>query len=210
MTRRNVDALMRAIAAAAVMMVVLIAAPAAMAAEAAAEAGEATSPMYAPNQGLITGIVTIVIFILLLAVLGKFAWGPIVAGLRAREDKIRQDIADAEAARAKAEGTLREYNAQLAAAEAKVRDMLSKAAADAEKIATGLRMQAQQESEEIKERANREIDAARKSALSDIYAQAADLSTRIAEKILRRNLNADDQRDLVAASLEQLQPMGKN
>jgi F-type H+-transporting ATPase subunit b len=70
-------------------------------------------------------------------------------------------------------------------------------------------MRAQQESEEIKERANREIDSARKAAVADIYAQAADLSTGIAEKILRRNLNATDQRDLVDRSLEQLQTAGK-
>ena len=82
------------------------------------------------------------------------------------------------------------------------------ATADAEKVATGLRMQAQQEAEEIKERANRDIDAARKSALSDIYAQAAELSTNIASKILRRNLNPDDQRDLVNSSLEQFQTVG--
>lgn len=151
----------------------------------------------------------VIIFIVLLVILYPTAWRNVLAGLKAREQKIRQDIADAEASRKKAEQTLGEYNAKLAAAEGQIRDMLAKATADAEKLATSLRMQAQQEAEEAKERAQRDIEAARKSALTDIYAQAAELSTNIAEKILRRNLNPDDQRDIVARSLEQLQTAGK-
>lgn len=174
-------------------------------AEEAGKAGEATSPLYDTRQGIITGTVTIVIFVILMAVLGKYAWGPIVAGLKAREDKIRKDIADAEATRARAEATLREYNQQLATAEQKVRDMLSKAATDAEQLAAQMRTRAQQEAEETRERAIKEIDAARDQALSEIYEQTADLATRVAEKILKRNLNADDQRGLIDQSLREMQ-----
>ena len=173
-----------------------------------AEAGETPTLIATPNEGLITSVVTLIVFCVLLAVLGKYAWGPIAAGLKSREDKIRRDIADAEAARKRAAETLDQYNKQLATAEQQVREILNKAAIDAEKIATSLKMQAQQEVEEIKERANKDIDAARKQALSDIYAQAAELSTNIASKILKRNLNPDDQRDLVNTSLEQLQTVG--
>lgn len=180
---------------------------AARAAEAAAS-DEANSPLYGPSQGIITGVVTIVIFALLVAVLGKYAWGPILSGLKAREEKIRKEIADAEAARAKADAALRQYNEQLASAEQKVRDLLSKATQDAENLATQIRTRAQQEAEETKERALKDIDAARDQALSDIYQQTADLATRVAEKIIRRNLNADDQRELVNESLNELQTAG--
>jgi F-type H+-transporting ATPase subunit b len=178
------------------------------AAEAAGEGAGATSPLYSPSQGAITGVATIVIFALLVAVLGKYAWAPILTGLKAREEKIRKEIADAEAARAKADAALRQYNEQLASAEQKVRDMLSKATQDAENLATQIRTRAQQESEETKERALKDIDAARDQALSDIYQQTADLATRVAEKIIRRNLNADDQRELVNQSLSELQTAG--
>ena len=175
-------------------------------AEEAGKAGEATSPLYDTSQGIISGVVTIVIFVLLVAILGKYAWGPILSGLKAREEKIRKDIADAEATRAKAEATLREYNAQLATAEQKVRDMLSKAATDAENLAAQIRTRAQQEAEESKERAVRDIDAARDQALSEhLSADRRGLAARVAEKILKRNLNADDQRDLVNQSLQELQ-----
>lgn len=157
------------------------------------------------SEGLITGITTLVVFVGLVAILGKFAWGPIAKGLEDRENKIRRDIEEAEAARARAEATLKEYQAQLATAEAKVRDLLTRASADAEQIATNIRMSAEKEAAEKKDSALRDIDLARRDAVRQVGEQAAVLATNVAEKILRRNLNADDQRDLVATSLEQLQ-----
>jgi F-type H+-transporting ATPase subunit b len=179
----------------------------------AAAAGEAHGdPSLLPtvNEALITAVTTLIVFGLLVFILGRFAWGPIASGLKAREDKIRKDIADAEAARAKAEATLREYNTKLATAEGQIREMLSKATADAENIATNIRARAQQESEEIKERANKDIESARDQAIGQIHNEAVNLATNIAEKILHRNLNPDDQRDLLARSLEQLQSISRN
>jgi F-type H+-transporting ATPase subunit b len=154
---------------------------------------------------LTPAIWTLVIFVIMLAILYPTAWKNVLAGLKAREQRIRSDIAEAEAARARADATLKEYNAKLAAAEDRIRDMLSQATADGEKLATSIRMKAQQESEEIKERANKDIEAARDAALREIYEKTADLATSVAEKIIRRNLNASDQQDLVRQSLEQLQ-----
>lgn len=151
----------------------------------------------------------IIIFVILLIILYPTAWKSVMNGLKAREQRIRADLEAAESQRLKSEATLREYTVQLAAAEGSVREMLAKATADAEKVAAGIKLHAQQEVEEIKERAQREIEGSRKQALDDIYRQAAELSTSIAEKILRRNLNADDQRDLVTRSLEQLQTLNR-
>jgi F-type H+-transporting ATPase subunit b len=156
-------------------------------------------------EGLITGLTTLIVFLGLVVILGKFAWGPIAKGLQEREDKIRRDIEEAEAARAKAEATQRDYAAQLATAEAKVRELLAKATADAEQVSQSIRTRAQQEAQEAKENATKEIHSAQRDAIRQVHEQAAVLSTRIAEKILRRNLNADDQRELVRESLEQLQ-----
>ena len=97
------------------------------------------------KEVLPTAIWVIVIFVLLLLILYPTAWKNVLGGLKAREQRIRNDIAEAEAARAKADATLKEYNARLAAAEQQVRDMIAKAAADAEQIATGIRTRAQQD-----------------------------------------------------------------
>ncbi len=154
--------------------------------------------------GMVPAILTLVIFVLLLVVLSKFAWGPIASGLKEREDKIRRDIAEAEAARARAEATLKDYQAQLATAEEKIRQMMTAAGADAEKVAENIRIRGRQEAEEIKEKANRDIEASRDGAIRDIYAQAAELSTSIAEKIIRRELRPEDQKALVEESLNRL------
>ena len=152
----------------------------------------------------------VIIFVVLLAVLYPTAWKNVLAGLKKREERIRADIAEAEAVRAKAEATLKEYNAQLAAAEDRVRQLLASATADGEKLATTIRMKAQQEAEEIKERSQRDIEAARDAALKEIYERTAELATSVAEKIIRRSLNAADQQDLVRQSLDQLQTLNKN
>jgi F-type H+-transporting ATPase subunit b len=162
----------------------------------------AESQLIEPN--LASSLWILGIFLCVAIVLYKSAWKNVLAGLKAREERIRKDIADAEAARVKSEQTLGQYNTQLATAEQKVRDLLAQAAADAQKIADNIRSRAQSESEEIKERANKEIEAAKQGALREIYDQTANLATAVAEKIIRRNLNADDQRDLVTQSLDQL------
>lgn len=147
----------------------------------------------------------LIIFLILLAILYPTAWKGVLEGLKKREERIRRDIANAEEARAKAEAALKEYQAQLTTAENKVREMISGAVAQGEKLAAEIRTKGQAEAEQAKDRAMRDIDGARKQAISELYATAADLSTNIASKILRRNLNPDDQQDLVRQSLEQLQ-----
>jgi F-type H+-transporting ATPase subunit b len=152
----------------------------------------------------------IIIFLIMLAILYPTAWKNVLAGLKAREERIRSDIAEAEAARNKAEATLREYNTQLATAEQRVRDLIAGAQADGERIAAQIRVRGEQEAQEAKERATKEIEAATKQAIAEIYEQAAVLATSVAEKILRRELKSEDQRDLVARSLDQVQNIKNN
>ncbi|HEX8341342.1 MAG TPA: F0F1 ATP synthase subunit B [Tepidisphaeraceae bacterium] len=189
---------------------VLLAAPLlTLAADPAADTGAAGLPP-TMNQGLVTAIVTLIVFVALVIVLSKVAFGPIAKGLADREAKIRRDIEEAEAARRAAIAQQAEYQAQLARAGDEVRSILDKAQADAQAAATRIKMQAQQEAEEAKERAVRDIEASGRAAKAEIHDYAATISTSIAEKILRRNLNADDQRELVRSALEQLPTNGTN
>jgi len=177
-----------------------------------AAAGEHEELMPDPLRGttFASAVWVIAIFLIVLAILYPTAWKNVLAGLRAREQKIRGDIADAEAARSKAEATLREYNAQLATAEQRVRDMITAATVDGERMAAQIRTRAESEAQDAKERATKEIEAAKRQAIAEIYEQTAMLATTVAEKILRRNLNADDQRDLVSRSLDQVQNIKDN
>lgn len=152
----------------------------------------------------------LIIFLVLLAILYPTAWKGVLAALKERESRIRKDIADAEAARAKAEATLAEYNKQLAQAEDRVRSMLAKAQTDGESLAAAIREKATGEAEGIKTKALADIEDAGKAAVAQVHEQAVELSTLIAEKIIRRNLNAEDQRELVRASLQQLDAAKRN
>jgi F-type H+-transporting ATPase subunit b len=173
-------------------------------AEAKDEAARTGEVLSGPQKGAVTAITTALVFLILLVILQKLAFGPIAASLKKREDKIRGDLNDAEAALRKAQATLAEYNARLNGAEAEVRALLTKATADAEKIRASLKTQAETEAAEIREKSRKELDSATKAAIAQIHEEAVVLSTSIAEKILKRTINPDDQRDLVRASLSQL------
>lgn len=193
----------------ALLAVVLLTIPAHRALAEAVAPGAASGESAKAEPGLLdfdpqSAIWVLVIFLLLVYILYRSAWKNVLVGLKSREERIRRDIAQAEQARLKAEETLKGYNAKLADAEARGAEIIARATADAQALAERLKADADKAAKERVERAAREIEESREQAVRDLYAQAADLSTRIAEKILRRNLNADDQRDLVSQSLEQV------
>ncbi len=156
------------------------------------------------NQGLITGVTAIVVFLIVLAILGTTVWPRIVKGLDERAAKIEQEIASAEAAREQAKDALEEYEKNLAQARAESQKMLEQAKVDQQKLAVELRAKTDQEIGELRGKAMRDIEAARKSAVSEIYAEAASLATSVASKILERELSASDQQRLVEETLAEL------
>lgn len=182
----------------------------ALAAEAAEAGAKQVSILPTDKKDLITAITTLVVFVLLLLILGRFAWGPILRGLNDREARIKKDLADAENARKAAEARLAEYQKQLADAEAKVRDLFAKATTDAEAAGTRIRMQAQSESEAIKDRATKEIEESKTRAIAQLHTESANLATIIAGKILRRNITESDQSELIRSSLAELGNASKN
>ena len=157
------------------------------------------------GQAFVPALFTLLIFAGLVALLGKFAWGPIVDGLQKREDKIRADVEGAERARLEAEKARKDYQAEMAGAEQRVRDLMAQAQADGQRLATRIKMDAQNDAEEIKERAKAEIEQTRRDAVEDVRREAAELATAVAEKILRREINAQDQQALVDSSLDELE-----
>jgi len=165
------------------------------------------------DEGLVSidlgsDIWVLIIFTLMVVILYKTAWKNVLAGLKAREERIRSDIAHAEQARAAAEASQKEYANQLADAEEKVRQIINKAAADAHKIADNINAAAQAEAEARKEKALADIEQARKDAMRQVYLEAGEIATEIASRILRRNINAADQQNLISEALDQLQKVG--
>lgn len=144
---------------------------------------------------------TLVIFGALVYVLGKFAWGPLLAGLKAREDAIKERIDAAERDRLRAVETLAEYERKLAVAAQEVAALLETAKKDAERIKSDILASAGRESDELRSRARRDIESARDAALQEIYTTSAQLATDIAGRILRREIRPEDQRALIEEGL---------
>ena len=156
-----------------------------------------------PGLGLIFW--QLVGFLILLFVLGKFAWRPILGALHERESSI-EDALDA-AEKAKAEmAQLRSENEQLLAEARKEREvMLKDATAAANKLREEAREQASQESARIVEDARASIETQKQAALAEVKQQVADLSLTIAEKILREKLDdSEKQKDYMARLVNDL------
>lgn len=178
-------------------------------AHAAADAhGAAAAPT--PFAGTIAqSVAALLVFFIVFFVLKAKAWGPILKGLNDRENKIRADLHSAESARTEAQASLANYRKQIADADAQVREKLASAQKDAEQIGARLKMDAQREIEEMKNRAAKELEEAKRAAVAEVHAHAAQLSTAVAGKILKRQINEADHADLIRSSLEELQVAGR-
>ena len=150
----------------------------------------------------------VIVFLILFAVLSKFAWGPILKGLQDRERKIKEDLHRAETASREAASMLQEYQAKLAEGHTEAGRIIEQGKSDAQRIAAGLREQAQSEIDQMRHRATSEIKAAKEQAITEICSQAADLATTVAGRILQREINPADHQQLIEQSLGALGSQG--
>ena len=149
-------------------------------------------------------LTTIVVFGAAFWILKSRVWPRITHGLDERDRKIRDEIRSAQEAREKAKVALAEYEESLASARREAGEMITKAKATAKAAGEELRLHNEAELADMKVRASREIEAAKKSAINEIHAEASILATAIAAKVLERAVSADDQNRLLEESLEEL------
>ncbi len=190
----------------------LLLAATALAQEGAAHAAGAAAEEHGPKagvlptieQGLAPMIVSLVVFIVVLAVLSAKVWPAITKGLADREHKIKSEIEAAEAARAQAKSALEGYERALADARAQAQKELDAAKLAATAVANELKAKTEADLAAAKDKMLREIEGAKKQALADIYGEASSLATMVAGKILRREINAQDQQRLVNDCLTEM------
>ena len=153
---------------------------------------------------------TLVIFILVIVVLGKFAWGPLLNALQQREQFIRTSLQEAKADREAAEARLQEYEERLHQATTEATQIVEQGRQDADKAKARIEETARTEADKMLNRAKREIDLAKQSAIKDLYATSAELATDIAEKVLKRELSSQDHERLIEESIEELNRQDRN
>jgi F-type H+-transporting ATPase subunit b len=149
-------------------------------------------------------IFTFVVFILLVIVLGKFAWPQISAALDERERKIQANIDAAQAQNDEAKRLLGEHEAKLAAAAGEVRALLDDARRDAETMRKRIETEGQQAAKAELDRAVREIGRARDAAVQDLAVSSANVAVDLARNIVKQDISADRQKQLVHDALRKL------
>ncbi len=148
-----------------------------------------------------TAIWTAVVFVLLLLVLSKFAWKPIVQGLQKRERAIADQIAQAESSNQKAKEVLAEYQQKLSHSEQEVRRMIEQARRDAEEAGRALLDKAREDAQAEHRKAVRDIEAATAQALKELSERSAGLAVELAGKILAAELKPGDHAKLIQESV---------
>lgn len=161
--------------------------PELFAAEHGAEGGNPLNPLESIRGDL--ALWTAVTFLVVLAILWKFAWGPIMAGLDKREKYVHDQRTDAEKANADAKALLEEYKQQLAQAKSEIQQMKADAVAAAERSASQLMDKTKKDIEESQKVAQQEIANAKVQAQKELAGNAAELAVLLAGTILKRELD---------------------
>ena len=157
----------------------------------AAPEGKKEVPGMIPKRDL--SLWSLVTFVLMMLVLGKFVWPPLQDGLNERERSIRQNIADAESNRLKSEALIAEREAKLATVQEEIRGLLTEARRESERQKQDILTTAQKEAEATKHRAIAEIERSRDLALAELFDFVANNVIGATERVIGRSLNDGDQ-----------------
>ena len=147
---------------------------------------------------------TVITFLVLLLILWKAAWKPVVEALDARAEKVRSDIENADKSRQEAEKLLAQHREMMNNSKTEAANILADGRAEAEKMKNDIISKASSEAKDMSDRARKEIDLAKDKALAEIKAEIVVLSTEIAAKIINKNLKPDDQKALVEETLNKV------
>jgi F-type H+-transporting ATPase subunit b len=146
----------------------------------------------------------IVGFLLFLWLVRKFAWGPLLATLEARRQKIEGDLADAEAKKRDAAALQAKLDQELRGIEQQARVRIQEAVNDGQRIAGEIKADAQTEARARLQRAEAEIEGERAKAQKSLRDDVAKLAVMGAERILRKKLDDAEQRRLIGEFLEEV------
>jgi F-type H+-transporting ATPase subunit b len=163
--------------------------------------------LLSPNTGVMFW--TLVIFVVLLIVLSRYAFKPLTAAVEAREKHLEEMIQSAKADRDEAARLLAEQQKALEASRADAQRVVAESRITAEKLRNDMMEQTKQQQRELLERARGEIDNERKRAITDLRREAVDLALAGASKLVERNLDDQTNRKLVESFLASA-PVGGN
>lgn len=159
------------------------------------EGGNKNPSLLSVNPGLI--IWTIVIFILLLILLKKIAWTPLINALNNRENMIKSSLENVEKQRMEKERLMEENKKIIEEANLQAKKIILNSKETAERLKQDIINKANQESQKILKKANEEIELQRESMLETIKQDIISIAIKAAEKIIEDNLNEKKHKKLI-------------
>jgi F-type H+-transporting ATPase subunit b len=162
------------------------------------------NPLVQPDPGLF--IWTILTFLVLVALLGKFAWRPLLQALEIRQESIRKSLDDAQKAKQELERLHVESAEIIRQSRVEADAIVTRSRGDAERLREEMKQKARAEADAIVKNAERQIQLETGRAVQQIRREAVDLSVMIASKLLQRNLTKEDNERLIEEALKQVEP----
>ncbi len=169
---------------------------------ASGDGAEGGSTLFTGDLGNI--LWTLVTFVIVLVLLGKFAWGPILGALQKREEFIRDSLEQAKKDREAAEARLKEYSDKLQTAREEASAIVEEGRRDALVVKEKIDADTKAEAEALIDRAKREISIATETAVKELYGLTAKIATDAAARIIRKELSPSDHERLIAESIAEL------
>ncbi len=161
------------------------------------------NPLVQPDPGLF--IWTILVFLILLGMLSKFAWKPLLALLDKREKTIRDSLDDAEKARTELEQLQQKSEELIAQARTEAQNIVAAGKTAGEQLKSDTLENARQQADVLIKNAGKQIDAEKEKAISEIKAEVVDLSLAVAGKLIRKNLSKADNQALIDETVNSIQ-----
>jgi F-type H+-transporting ATPase subunit b len=152
-----------------------------------------------------TLIAQLLIFLVMLGVLYRFAWGPLLKILNERRERIQQGVEATERAKRELEEAERERQAKLEEARREAQAILDRTAKQAEDLRKELESKAREQADALIARARAEIEQEREKAVQDLRSQVADLAVMAAGRIIGESLDAKKHRELIERTIEEAQ-----
>jgi F-type H+-transporting ATPase subunit b len=166
------------------------------------ETGEKKDTLLSVEPGLM--IWTILIFIMLVLILKKYAWGPLLKSLSDREQNIKDSIDKAELARKESEKILAQNKELLAKADDEARKVISEGRDMAEKLRNELINKTHEDAARLLQQAKSEIEREKLAALNELRGEITNLAIQAAGKLIDENLDNDKQKKLVEKFINQI------
>ena len=147
---------------------------------------------------------TIITFLILLVVLKKIAWKPILDALESREKEIKDALNAAKKAREEAEKVSSDYEQSMKDAQIKSQKIILDSKLAAEKVKSEIEKTATAKAESMIENAKEQINLEKENAIKDIRDITIDLSIDIASKVIEKNIDSEENRKLIEEAMNNI------